>query len=170
MSPGSVPVPTDDQPQDRCLARSAAGLSLTAAQVIERLSLRAHPEGGHFRETWRDAVPGGTRGAGTAIYFLLAAGESSRWHRVDATEIWHWYAGAPLDLGIASPGAMPEWRRLGPDLLAGELPQQIVPPHAWQSARSTGAWTLVGCTVSPAFEFDGFELAPPGWEPGAGTR
>lgn len=134
---------------------------MTADDWIAHLGLVPHPEGGCFKETWRDAPAGGGRGAGTAIYFLLRAGEESRWHRVDAAEIWHHYAGAPLHLWIG-PGAP---RVLGTDVLAGEAPQLVVPAGAWQRARSTGAFTLVGCTVSPAFDFAGFELAPPGWEP-----
>jgi predicted cupin superfamily sugar epimerase len=134
-----------------------------AAAIIAALGLAPHPEGGHFRETWRDfAEP---RGHGTAIYYLLQAGEVSRWHRVDAAEIWHYYAGAPLKLQIAAPEAKPETHRLGPDVLAGERPQILVPQDHWQSAESSGAWTLVGCTVSPAFDFAGFEMASPGWKP-----
>jgi predicted cupin superfamily sugar epimerase len=135
-----------------------------ATILIERLGLAPHPEGGHFAETWRDARPDGGRGAGTAIYFLLRAGEESRWHRVDATEIWHHYAGAPLALSIAHDGTHAE-HVLGDDVLAGHAPQVIVPAGAWQRARSRGAFTLVGCTVSPAFDFAGFELAAPGWSP-----
>jgi hypothetical protein len=133
--------------------------------IIRHLGLRPHPEGGHYRETYRHVAEGGGRGAMTAIYFLLRAGEVSHWHRVDATEIWHYYAGAPLDLAVAEDGARPRTLVLGPDLAAGQAPQVIVPPGAWQSARSRGDWTLVGCTVGPAFEFAGFELAPPGWNP-----
>ncbi len=135
-----------------------------ARQLIERLGLAPHPEGGHFAEVWRDVPPGGGRGAGTAIYFLLRAGEQSRWHRVDATEIWHHYAGAPLELSIAGNGA-PIAHVLGDDVLVGQAPQVVVPPGAWQRARSLGSFTLVGCTVSPAFVFDGFEMAPAGWVP-----
>ena len=128
---------------------------MTADDLIAHYNLQPHPEGGHYRETWRD-TPASGRGSGTAIYFLLRAGEESRWHRVDAVEIWHFYGGAPLSLWIddASP------RLLGP-----RTPQIIVPAHAWQRARSTGEYTFVGCTVSPAFDFAGFELAPPGWHP-----
>ncbi len=136
-----------------------------ATELIERLGLVPHPEGGHFAETWRDVRDDGGRGAGTAIYFLLRAGEVSRWHRVDAVEIWHHYAGAPLELAIAAAGRAVT-HVLGDDLLAGERPQVAVPAGAWQQARSRGAFTLVGCTVSPAFTFAGFELAPPGWAPG----
>jgi predicted cupin superfamily sugar epimerase len=141
-------------------------MTMTAEAIIARLGLQPHPEGGHFRETWRDRPAAGGRGAGTAIYYLLARGERSHWHRVDAAEIWHWYGGAPLALGIAGPGAAPATRTLGPDLAGGQAPQIIVPAGSWQSAESLGDWTLVGCTVSPAFEFAGFEMAPPGWTPG----
>ncbi len=139
----------------------------SAAEIIARLGLQPHPEGGHFRETFRD--PHRTadgRAVSTAIYFLLAAGERSHWHRVDAVEIWHWYAGAPLMLSVAAEAAGPvESRLLGPDLGSGALPQQVVPRGHWQAAESLGAWTLVGCTVAPGFEFAGFELAAPGWSP-----
>lgn len=140
---------------------------MNAEEVIKRLSLEPHPEGGHFRETFRHRPPAGGRGAMTAILYLLAAGETSVWHRVDAAEIWHFHAGAPLALAISGDGERATIHALGPDLAVGETPQVVVPPHAWQSARSSGAWTLVGCTVGPAFELAGFELAPPGWEPGA---
>lgn len=132
-----------------------------AAALIAALGLRPHPEGGHYRETWRDAPAGGGRGAGTAIYYLLSAGEVSAWHRIDAAEIWHFYGGAPLALEIREGGATTR-HVLGNDVAAGERPQIIVPARAWQTARSLGAWTLVGCTVSPAFDFAGFELAPGG--------
>lgn len=141
-------------------------MSLPAArEIIALLGLEPHPEGGHFRETFRDTGDAGGRGASTAIYFLLAEGERSHWHRVDASEVWHWYAGAPLRLSIARETAVTEHLMLGPDLRNGHRPQAVVPPHAWQAAESIGAWTLVGCTVAPAFQFAGFELAPPGWEP-----
>jgi uncharacterized protein len=136
------------------------------AHFIARLGLEPHPEGGHYRETFRHAPEGGGRGVMTAILYLLQQGDVSAWHRVDATEIWHFHAGAPLALSISEDGRTTTTQRLGPDLLAGEHPQIAVPPDAWQSARSTGAWTLAGCTVGPAFDFEGFELAPPGWEPG----
>ena len=141
---------------------------LDADAVIARLGLEPHPEGGHFRETWRHEPTGAGRGAGTAIYYLLAAGERSHWHRIDADEIWHFHAGAPLELRRA-PDAVtaPTDAVLGIDLFAGQEPQLRVPAGWWQAARSTGAWTLVSCTVSPAFEFAGFELAPPQFEPGA---
>lgn len=134
-------------------------------EIIATLGMLPHPEGGHFVETWRDVPAGGGRGVGTAIYYLLQAGERSHWHRVDAAEIWHWYAGAPLELALSLDGCGFEVTTLGGDLLAGARPQLVVPAGAWQSASSTGEWTLVGCTVSPAFEFSGFEMAPSGWMP-----
>lgn len=136
---------------------------LTAADVVALLGLEPHPEGGFYRETFRDA-PDGTKGspraASTAIYFLLPEGVVSRWHRVDAAEVWHWYAGATLEL-LITPGSEtpPAVHSVGADLAAGERPQAIVPAHHWQQARSLGAWTLVGCTVAPGFEFSGFEIA-----------
>jgi uncharacterized protein len=134
--------------------------TLSASDVIRLLDLEPHPEGGHFRETFRDSrkVEGG-RAASTAIYFLLARGERSHWHRVDAVEVWHWYAGARLLLEISTTSGRIERVALGPDLAAAEQPQAIVPAHAWQAAQSCGDWTLVGCTVAPGFEFSGFELA-----------
>lgn len=132
--------------------------------LIDRLGLGPHPEGGWYRQTWRDEPADGGRGVGTAIYFLLAAGERSHWHRVDAAEVWHHYAGDPLELAIAD-GGHHEVVVLGDDLAAGQEPQALVPARAWQAARPTGAWTLVGATVTPAFEFEGFELAPAAWTP-----
>jgi predicted cupin superfamily sugar epimerase len=138
-----------------------------AEAVIRRLGLVRHPEGGWFRETFRDATrAAGTRAASTAIYYLLQAGEVSRWHRVDAAEVWHWYAGAPLRLTLSADGIASETHILGADLAKGAEPQRVVPAGLWQTARSLGDWTLVGCTVAPGFEFAGFELAPEGWEPG----
>ncbi len=137
------------------------GPGTEADALIAELGLERHPEGGWFRETWRDPDVDGQRGSGTAIYFLLGAGERSHWHRVDAVEIWHHYRGAPLELSIGD-GTLVV---LGPDVVDGHVPQAIVPAGAWQSARSLGAFTLVGCTVSPAFRFEGFELAPEGWSP-----
>jgi predicted cupin superfamily sugar epimerase len=139
-----------------------------AAAVIERLGLRPHPEGGWYAETWRADSLDGERPSASAILYLLASGERSHWHRVDAAEIWQYSAGDPLELRIASSdGARIATHRLG----AGtddpvESPQVVVPAGAWQAARPLGAWTLVGCIVSPAFEFAGFELAPPDWKPG----
>jgi uncharacterized protein len=142
-----------------------------AALIIRTLGLKPHPEGGHYRETFRDPIALGegaaARGASTAIYYLLQAGELSHWHRVDAAEVWHWYAGAPLELLVSPDGKDTESLVLGLDLAAGERPQGVVPAKAWQSARSLGDWTLVGCTVAPAFQFEGFEMAPPGWQPGS---
>ena len=133
---------------------------LVAAEIIRLLGLEPHPEGGHFCQTFRDTqLVDGKRPASTAIYFLLARGERSHWHRVDAVEIWHYYAGSPLVLQIAHDGCKPHNVTLGPDLAAGQRPQAIVPAHAWQSAETTGDWTLVGCTVAPGFEFAGFEMA-----------
>lgn len=139
---------------------------MDAGAVIEALGLKPHPEGGWYVETWRDAATDGERPASSAIYYLLRAGEISAWHRVDATEVWHHYGGAPLELRVSAGSRGVTAHRLGPDLAGGERPQAVVPPGAWQSARTLGDWTLVGCTVAPAFEFTGFELAPPGWEPG----
>ena len=146
---------------------------MTAQEVIALLGLAPHPEGGHYRETFRDRrADAGGRSASSAIYFLLAAGEVSRWHRVDAAEVWHWYAGAPLVLGMCTrlDGSRVEEYRLGPALAAGERPQAVVPAGVWQQARSLGGWTLVGCTVAPAFEFAGFELAPAGAELASAIR
>jgi uncharacterized protein len=139
----------------------SSGDGLDPAQIIRLLGLSPHPEGGQYAETWRDTPAGGGRGAGTAIYYLLQKGEVSRWHRVtDACELWHWYAGAPLALTLSPDGHDAETRLLGPDLMAGQQPQAIVPAGLWQTAESRGAWTLIGCTVSPAFVFEGFEMAP----------
>lgn len=137
----------------------------TAAEIIRILNMQPHPEGGHFVETFRDVAGADGRSRSTAIYFLLQAGERSHWHRVDAAETWHFYAGAPLRLGIAAPGAKAAWATLGPDLREGQRPQLVVPAGHWQAAESLGAYTLVGCTVAPGFEFAGFELAAPGWQP-----
>jgi predicted cupin superfamily sugar epimerase len=135
----------------------------SAADIVARLDLKPHPEGGHYRETFRDvSLDESGRARSTAIFFLLARGERSHWHRIDAVEIWHYYAGDALSLQIAEDGGRRSIR-LGSDLDAGEVPQAIVPAHAWQAAESTGDWTLVGCTVAPGFDFAAFELAPKGW-------
>ncbi|WP_422378796.1 cupin domain-containing protein [Roseibium sp.] len=140
---------------------------LTADQVVSLLNMQPHPEGGHYVETFRDPVTDVSgRTASTLIYFLLPEGVLSRWHKVDAVETWHWYAGAALELSISSDGGPKEVLTLGSDLLAGQRPQGIVPRDGWQQARSLGAWTLVGCTVAPGFQFEGFVMAPEGWEPG----
>jgi hypothetical protein len=137
----------------------------TAADIIARLGLQSHPEGGHYRETFRDPrCDADGRACSTAIYFLLARGERSHWHRIDAVEVWHYYAGSALTLRIADDDGQRSVR-LGADLSTGEQPQAIVPPHAWQAAESTGDWTLVGCTVAPGFDFAKFEMAPVDWEP-----
>ena len=133
--------------------------TLNVAEVIKLLELQPHPEGGYFRETFRDNEPAGKRGYSTAIYYLLGQDEISQWHRIDATEIWHWYAGAPLELSIAQDKESIEVLILGPHLNDNQRPQLIVPKQYWQSSKSLGAWTLAGCTVAPAFEFKGFELA-----------
>lgn len=135
---------------------------VTADEIIAHLDLVPHPEGGHFRQTWIAENDG--RATGTCIYFLLKAGERSHWHRVDATEIWLWHAGAPLVLSLSATDTGPATEHLlTPDLARG-APQVIVPAHHWQAARSTGEYTLVSCTVSPGFQFDGFELADPGFQ------
>lgn len=140
---------------------------MTAEEIITALNMQPHPEGGHYVETFRDtAVDENGRSRSTAIYFLLRQGETSHWHRVDAVETWHWHAGAPLRLSIAAGKDMPvQAITLGNDLAKGQRPQGIVPMLHWQAAESLGAWTLVGCTVAPGFEFSGFELAPKGWAP-----
>ena len=137
----------------------------TAREVIARLKLERHPEGGWFRETFRDPREIEGRAASTAILYLLDVGETSEWHRVDAAEAWHWHAGAPLVITVSSNGHDASAHHLGPALDEGQLPQLIVPAGHWQTATSLGAWTLVGCTVAPGFRFQGFELAPPGWRP-----
>lgn len=142
---------------------------LSAAEVVAMLGLAPHPEGGFYRETYRDSVltTATGRAASTAIYFLIPAGVVSRWHRIDAAEVWHWYAGAPLELSISPDDATaPATLQLGADLAAGQRPQGIVPPHHWQQAQSLGDWTLVGCTVAPAFEFARFVMARDGFTPG----
>ena len=138
--------------------------SRNAADIIRALDLKPHPEGGHYRETFRDPRQIDGRAVSTAILFLLARGERSHWHRVDAVEIWHYHAGAALNLSVVN-GATEEIIRLGADIAAGEIPQVTVPARAWQAAESLGDWTLVGCTVAPGFTFEGFELAPAGWSP-----
>lgn len=138
---------------------------MSAKEIIRKLRLERHPEGGWYRQTFAD-VADGQRARSTAIFYLLEGDDRSSWHRVDAVEIWHYYAGAPLELSMSPDGKWLEMLMLGPDVLAGELPQIIVPTSHWQSAKSTGDWTLVGCTVAPGFEFSGFEMAAPNWEPG----
>jgi uncharacterized protein len=146
---------------------------LSASEIIALLDMKPHPEGGHYVETYRDLTgPEGpeskNRGHSTAIYFLLQVGEVSAWHRVDAAEHWFWHAGGPLALSISDDGETARAIRLGPDLRAGQRPQAVVPPNAWQAAESLGAWTLVSCVVAPGFLFERFELADGDWFPGKG--
>ena len=137
----------------------------TADDLIAKLNLTPHPEGGYYRQTWIADTDGDSRADGTCIYFLLKAGEASHWHRVDAVEIWHYYAGAPLILSMSATDNGPATDHiLGPDVIKGQAPQIIVPKDHWQAAKTTGDWTLVGCTVSPAFQFDGFTLADTGFD------
>ncbi len=138
---------------------------MTPEDLVARLGLQPHPEGGHYVETYRAPASDGERAAVTCIYYLLCAGERSRWHRVDATEIWHYQAGGPLALDVADADGLVR-HRIGPDLAGGEVAHAVVPPFAWQSAQPLGAWALVSCTVAPGFVFDGFELAPEGFVPG----
>ena len=140
--------------------------ALDAGEIIAALGLQRHPEGGWYREIHRSEATPGQRAAVTSIYYLLKASERSHWHRVDADEIWHFHAGAPLELSISADGSRSATFRLGMNLAQGERPQIVVPKGHWQSAQSSGAFTLVGCTVAPGFEFSGFDLAPPGWRPG----
>ncbi|NNF71501.1 MAG: cupin domain-containing protein [Rhodobacteraceae bacterium] len=137
---------------------------MTADDIIAHLALAPHPEGGHYRQTWVEE-PSQGRPVGTCIYFLLKAGERSHWHRVDATEIWHFYAGSPLILSLSESAQGPATDNiLGPDLSEGQTPQRIVPKDHWQAAHAPDGWTLVGCTVSPGFQFEGFTLAPQGFD------
>ena len=140
-------------------------LTQTAQQIIQTLDLVAHPEGGWYRQTWIAQTPPAERASGTAIYYLLENGQTSHWHTVDAVEIWHFYAGAPLILSVTATERGPVTDLLlGPDLAQGQHPQAIVPTGHWQAARSAGDWSLVGCTVSPGFRFDGFHLAAPDFD------
>jgi len=149
--------------------RAVSG-DMEAREIIRLLGMEKHPEGGWYVETFRDALNGEGRAHATAIYFLLAADEVSAWHRVDASEIWLWHAGAPLALTVSPDGVEASSVRLGPDLRAGQRPQAVIPAGAWQTAESLGAWTLVSCVVAPGFEFSGFELAAPHWRPGPHNR
>jgi predicted cupin superfamily sugar epimerase len=142
-------------------------------EIIATLGLAPHPEGSWYAETWRAEASQGARPAGTAIHFLLKAGERSHWHRIDAAEVWLWHAGAPLELETAATAEGPARAQLlGPDVTRGERPQAVIPAHHWQAARSTGAFTLVSCVVAPGFSFQGFQLAPKGFEipPARGGR
>jgi hypothetical protein len=139
---------------------------MSAAEVVKLLGLQPHPEGGFYKETFRDArTDAGGRAASTAIYYLLGVGEVSEWHRVDAAELWFWHAGAPMVLTLSANGHDAQAHHLGPELKMGQRPQLVVPANWWQTATSLGAWTLVSCTVAPGFTFEGFEMAPPGWRP-----
>ncbi len=136
---------------------------MNADDIIAALGLERHPEGGWYRQTW--VADNGPRPSGTCIYFLLKADERSHWHRVDADEIWLYHAGAALTLKVAETAAGPvKALTLGPDIASGDRPQQIIPAGHWQAAESMGEWTLVSCTVSPGFQFEGFELAPPDFD------
>lgn len=143
---------------------------MTAAEIIATLGMQPHPEGGHYVQTFLDAEAMDGRACSTAIYYLLQRGERSHWHRVDAAEVWLWHAGATLELHLSDDGVVTRTLSLGADLLAGERPQGVVPKGVWQAAESTGEWTLVSCTVAPGFQFEGFEMAPEGWEPGSARR
>ncbi|MGI9499476.1 MAG: cupin domain-containing protein [Geminicoccaceae bacterium] len=138
---------------------------MTPAWLIDHLGMKPHPEGGHYVETFRDVPESGGRGALTCIHFLLQVDEVSAWHRIDAAEIWHFAAGDPLVLTLSANGHDAEAMYLGPDVAAGQRPHVVVPPDCWQTAETLGSWTLVSCIVAPAFDFDGFELAPPDWRP-----
>ncbi len=139
---------------------------MTQAEVVRLLDLKPHPEGGYYRETFRDtATDAEGRSHSTLIYYLLGVGDVSDWHRVDVAEVFHWYAGAPLVMTLSTNGHDASAHHLGNDLKAGQRPQLVVPAGCWQTATSLGAWTLVGCTVAPGFRFEGFEMAPPGWRP-----
>ena len=143
-----------------------ADSAVSASAIIRELQLEPHPEGGFYRQTFKDG-DASERGASTAIYYLLEKGQSSHWHRVtDASEVWHYYVGAPLLLHLSLDGKGIETIRLGPSVLDGDRPQAVVPVNGWQSAESLGEFTLVGCTVSPGFTFESFVMAEPGWTPG----
>ncbi len=142
-------------------------MTITPQDLIERLALAPHPEGGWYRETWRGAAGADGRASETLILFLLEEGQQSHWHTVDATEIWCWHAGSALEVGTAPGDAGPvAWHTLGTDFASGQSPQLVIAPHHWQAARAAHGWALVSCMVSPGFEFSGFVMAEPGWEPG----
>jgi uncharacterized protein len=142
-------------------------MSTAALNIVRKLGMKPHPENGWYVETFRDArTDADGRAQSSAIYYLLQAGETSEWHRVtDAVEVWHWHAGAPLVLTVSENGHDASAHHLGPDVLSGQSPQFVVPAGAWQTATTLGEYTLVGCTVSPGFDFASFELAPPDWRP-----
>ncbi len=148
------------------MAQAYVERGMSAPQIVQLLNLKPHPEGGYYRETFRDErVDANGRAVSSLIYFLLDTGDVSAWHRVDAAEVWHWYAGAPLVITVSPNGHDAQSVYLGADFTSGHVPQFVVPANYWQTATSLGAWTLVGCTVAPAFEFAGFELAPDDWRP-----
>lgn len=138
----------------------------TPRTIIDALGLAPHPEGGWYRETWRAEVGEGGRAGGTAIHFLLEAGQRSHWHRVDAAELWLWHAGSPLHVLVEQDDGAIETVRLGGDVTQGYAPQVLVPVNRWQSTEARAGWALVSCVVVPGFDFAGFELAPVGWAPG----
>jgi predicted cupin superfamily sugar epimerase len=138
----------------------------TAQEIIDILELQRHPEGGWYVQTFRDCDEHQGRAHSTAIYYLLEGGDRSHWHTVDAVEIWHYHAGAPLELSLSENGVSARSITLGTDFVSGQRPQGLVRKGEWQSARSLGDWTLVSCTVAPGFEFSGFRMAPPDWQPG----
>ena len=139
-------------------------MNQSVEEIIALLELERHPEGGWYRQTFEDTPQAGERAQSTAIYYLLEGHDLSSWHRVDAAEVWHWYAGAPLKLRLSHEGKSIDEYTLGPKLIVGQRPQVVVPRHCWQTARSIGDWTLVGCTVAPGFRFSGFEMAPAGFK------
>ncbi|HEV8407784.1 MAG TPA: cupin domain-containing protein [Sphingomicrobium sp.] len=146
---------------------------MTADELIERLELAPHPEGGWYRETWRSPAEPGMRAAATAVYYVIQPGQHSHWNRVDADEMWLWHSGDPLDLSISATGEGPiRTARLGGRIDDGEEPQVIVPAGHWQSAASAkggeAGYTFLSCIVAPAFEFDGYELAKEDWSPARG--
>lgn len=140
---------------------------MTPKEIIKKLELQPHPEGGWYVETYRQKPEDGSRGASTCIYYLLEKGQSSHWHKViDADEVWHWYAGDPLLLSLSEDGRNQTDITLGPNVLKDQVPQAVVPADQWQAARPMGDWVLVGCTVAPAFDFNKFVMAPENWAPG----
>lgn len=141
--------------------------TMTASEVVALLGMEPHPEGGFYKQTFADTLNSTGRPHSTLIYYLLSDRQTGAWHRVDAAEVWHWYAGAPMRLDISRDGKLVSAHALGNDLAAGERPQLVIPGNAWQRAACLGDWTLVGCTVAPGFQFSKFEQAEPGWEPGA---
>lgn len=151
------------------MAISSEREEVSAGALILLLELERHPEGGWYRQIFQDKAIGDKRAKSTAIYYLLEGGDRSHWHRIDGAEIWHYYAGAPLELRLSPNGKGKTTHTLGTDFATGQRPQIVVPIGHWQSAKSLGDWTLCGCTVAPGFEFSGFEMAQPDWEPESNT-